>query len=339
MSTFTYKPRQQDPGVATEKSTSYSQGYADRAAGAPPAAANARHGAGTFPPSQGYAPSDRAGGYSQYQRPRTVGDVMVDAIGGLFNGLWGASHTVARVDLKRPFRYSGPVIHGARPEDDEFTYRGRKARRSRAVATPPGAMYVSGPYSDVSPSAPPAELVDESGRMVSWRGSLRGPGGARLKLMQIWDVASPEGDRPSFNFGAGVNFDMDSNRLTPKCRFKSDQVGLLLLPEPALELKGKWRVFDSPLAVDVKYQCPVTNFTRFWESPAKVRVRFFNANHAGLHITPVGVEFEDRDLKLGKYASLRVAAAVDFPRQLPLEEGDQALNVRVSRLGLKARIN
>lgn len=237
-------------------------------------------------------------------------------------------------------------------------------------------------------------------------------------LLQIWDVASPDGDRPSFNFGAGVNFDMDSNRLTPKCRFKSDQVGLLLLPEPALELKGKWRVFDSPLAVDVKYQCPVTNFTRFWESPAKVRVRFFNANHAGLHITPVGerrapsvgcrghygigfsrmdirnnrvfsdcgkvysrvwdrpvlgcreasqnprmhlfrhsraflqgsvcrvllsfgpgVEFEDRDLKLGKYASLRVAAAVDFPRQLPLEEGDQALNVRVSRLGLKARIN
>jgi hypothetical protein len=183
------------------------------------------------------------------------------------------------------------------------------------------------------------EVVDESGRLVSWRGNVRGPGGARLKLMQIWDFASPDSRQPSFNFGMGANFDLDTNQLTAKCRFKSDQVGLLLLPEPALELRGKWRVFDSPLAVDVKYQCPVTNFTKFWESPAKVRVRFFNANHAGLHITPGGVEFEERDLKLGKYASLRVAAAVDFPRQLPLEEGDQALNVRVSRLGLKARIN
>jgi hypothetical protein len=105
---------------------------------------------------------------------------------------------------------------------------------------------------------------------------------------QIWDFASPDSRQPSFNFGMGANFDLDTNQLTAKCRFKSDQVGLLLLPEPALELRGKWRVFDSPLAVDVKYQCPVTNFTKFWESPAKVRVRFFNANHAGLHITPGG---------------------------------------------------
>lgn len=45
-----------------------------------------------------------------------------------------------RVDLKRPFRYSGPIIHGARPDEDELYYRGRKARRSRNPS-PPGAMY------------------------------------------------------------------------------------------------------------------------------------------------------------------------------------------------------
>lgn len=100
MSTFSYKTGH-DPGVATEKSSSYSQGYADRAAGAPPAA-NARHGAGAFPSPQGYEPAYGSQGAEyppQYRRPRTVGDVVVDAVGGVLNGLWGASHTVARYSV------------------------------------------------------------------------------------------------------------------------------------------------------------------------------------------------------------------------------------------------
>jgi hypothetical protein len=84
--------------------------------------------------------------------------------------------------------------------------------------------------------------------------------------------------------------------------------------------------------------CPIPDCTELPSRLLEVHATSFFPAEDSLPSRP-GVEFEDRDLKLGKYASLRVAAAVDFPRQLPLEEGDQALNVRVSRLGLKARIN
>lgn len=52
----------------------------------------------------------------------------------------------------------------------------------------------------------------------------------------------------------------------------------------------------------------------------------------------VGVEFDEHLIHLGEHTKLRFAAALGFPRQLPLEEGEQPVKVRVHRLGVKTII-
>ena len=57
----------------------------------------------------------------------------------------------------------------------------------------------------------------------------------------------------------------------------------------------------------------------------------------GVHVTPSGIEFDEQVVTLGPNVSLRGAAGIQFPRQLPVEEGRNPLNLNVSRLGLKSR--
>ena len=51
-----------------------------------------------------------------------------------------------------------------------------------------------------------------------------------------------------------------------------------------------------------------------------------------------GVEFEDPKIPFGQFGTMRLAASVDFPRQLPLQEGEQPFRLRIMRLGVKSRI-
>lgn len=57
-----------------------------------------------------------------------------------------------------------------------------------------------------------------------------------------------------------------------------------------------------------------------------------------LHWNHAGVEFEDPNIPFGQFGTMRLAASVDFPRQLPLQEGEQPFRLRIMRLGLKSRI-
>jgi len=57
-----------------------------------------------------------------------------------------------------------------------------------------------------------------------------------------------------------------------------------------------------------------------------------------LHWNHAGVEFEDPTIPFGQFGTMRLAASVDFPRQLPLQEGEQPFRLRIMRLGLKSRI-
>lgn len=76
-----------------------------------------------------------------------------------------------------------PCFGGASDGEEEAPSLHKRVLGLSQTASVP--FLVSGPYPDMAPSAPPMEVVDESGRLVSWRGNVRGPGGARLKLMQV----------------------------------------------------------------------------------------------------------------------------------------------------------
>lgn len=59
---------------------------------------------------------------------------------------------------------------------------------------------------------------------------------------------------------------------------------------------------------------------------------------SGFHVSPSGVEFDERVLALGSGVELRGAAAVRFPRELPIDESNPAacFGLEVQRLTVKA---
>lgn len=60
-------------------------------------------------------------------------------------------------------------------------------------------------------------------------------------------------------------------------------------------------------------------------------------NNVGrVRLSPTGIDFDERVLPLGKGTSLRAAASVLFPRQIPVPEDQPLLDCRIHRLGLKS---
>ena len=51
-----------------------------------------------------------------------------------------------------------------------------------------------------------------------------------------------------------------------------------------------------------------------------------------------GLEFEDAKIPVGQFGTMRLAASVDFPRELPLQDGEQPFRLRIMRLGVKSRL-
>ncbi|KAL2649705.1 hypothetical protein R1flu_017833 [Riccia fluitans] len=233
--------------------------------------------------------------------------------------VWRTSRTVLRIDLRRGLRYNGPVVGN-----------GRSGNRA-----PSGA----------SASRGGREYYDEEEANAS-RGWLHGVsgGGARLKLMQIWDapqnLLGESRNHWDINFGFGMNVELDKGQVHPKLRLKARHVALHLLPVPEIELRGKWPLGNTRLAVNAKYRIPLsTTFEEIWTSSgARLMISFFNPLNTGLHLTPGGLEFDEHLIKLGEHTRLRLAASVDFPRKFPLEEGEQPLRLRVHRLGIKTVI-
>ena len=75
--------------------------------------------------------------------------------------------------------------------------------------------------------------------------------------------------------------------------------------------------------------------------PAPARAHTRRLGHSagsGFHVSPSGVEFDERVLALGSGVELRGAAAVRFPRELPIDESNPAacFGLEVQRLTVKA---
>lgn len=251
-------------------------------------------------------------------RPKRPADFFIS----VFRPIWQTSHTVLRLDLRRTLRVEGPVV-GSR----EAPTRRPPRNSSRPAGRADG-------YGDdwESSSASPA-----------WLRGIEG-GGAQLKMMQIFDFPNKDTGEPrlpwNLNFGFGARIEVDrGGHLEPQIRVRADHVAVYVLPYPLLELRGKWPLGVTQLAINVHYRIPLLHLPKFWMSPtAQLRMNLFNPLGTGVHLSAGGLEFDEHVINIGEHTSMRIAAAIEFPREFPLKEGEQPIRVRVDRLGLKARI-
>eukprot|EP00775_Hariotina_reticulata_P007043 gene7043-7257_t len=90
------------------------------------------------------------------------------------------------------------------------------------------------------------------------------------------------------------------------------------------------------MALRLKYEVPLVHLDKFWQPPARLMVRLDNDIGTGIHLTPTGVEFDERRLTLGNSTEVRAGATLRFPRTLPIDRDDpDAFKLHVHRLSLK----
>ncbi|KAG2427001.1 hypothetical protein HXX76_012785 [Chlamydomonas incerta] len=142
-------------------------------------------------------------------------------------------------------------------------------------------------------------------------------------------------DRPLLDFGLGICLDLDAQQIQPVARIKvKDLVSLKAFPMGMLKISRSIPL--GPVALKVRYELPLAHASRFWEPPARLMVRLDNAAGSGVHLTPGGLEFDEKVLRFGDAVSVRASAAVCFPRQLPLQDDEPPLRLQVHRLSLKS---
>ncbi|KAH7441194.1 hypothetical protein KP509_03G028700 [Ceratopteris richardii] len=169
-----------------------------------------------------------------YQEPSGLppGTRLVDIFSDAFGRFWRTSHTVLRLDLRRSINVD-PITRIRESDSPRRPYRGR------------GRQGYSEDWGEEGPSS-------------SWFQGIHG-GGARMKLMQVWDFPNKESGLPSLpgnlNFGCGAAIETDGGgHLELEARIKAKHVALYILPSPLLQLHGKWPIPGTPLAVDVRYR-------------------------------------------------------------------------------------
>ncbi|CAI5975543.1 unnamed protein product [Closterium sp. NIES-64] len=219
----------------------------------------------------------------------TVQDRLLNVFRKAAGYIWSFSHTVARVDVVRPIttshrrrRYYDNDDNGRGPGGISSSYFGARdsspvwrARRQGGRGRRP-------------------DEDEEGGVIQGINHGLYGEG-ARLKLMQIWDFPDKETGKPrlpyGLNFGVGANYEVNGSRLEPKLRIRTPHVALHLLPEPDIEVRWKWRLGTTNVALDVRYTLPLRSFDRFWDRAAGVglSVNLFNPIGTGFHLSPGGM--------------------------------------------------
>jgi len=156
-----------------------------------------------------------------------------------------------------------------------------------------------------------------------------------MRDLQFWQrLHGP----PLLRIGAGFQYDMDENAPSLQARVRiSDFATLRLLPQPVAKLRKSVPVPGTGLVLSVHYTCPLVPGLRSpLEPPARLLARLDNSAGSGLHFSPQGVEIDETVVALGDAASIRVAAGLAFPRQLPLTARD-SFAWSVHRLGLKTK--
>lgn len=118
----------------------------------------------------------------------------------------------------------------------------------------------------------------------------------------------------------------------------TDWLSFKIAPEPVLRVGGSYSPPGTRMALRLRYECPLNNLGEFWRSPARLMLRLDNNTGTGVHLSPSGIEFDERVLALGKRAQIRGSALLRFPRQLPVDPDDpDAFKLQVHRLSFKTQ--
>mmetsp|Transcript_12160 Transcript_12160/g.21786 ORF Transcript_12160/g.21786 Transcript_12160/m.21786 type:complete len:312 (-) Transcript_12160:159-1094(-) len=287
---------------------------------------------------------------------------------------WLSQHSrgVARIDLKRPTLPPVNYIEGdnilfLRPRDrpsrrdlyDDsprsslslFRSQGARMKLTRSLIFGLPRLSPLSPLSPVSsPSTPSTRSTTSSAPLPHASRRSRRP-------------RAP----PLLDTGVGLNLDLDGGRLTPVVRLKIlNFFRIAAFPTPHVRLSHRLNL--GGLALSARYECPIQNLQTFWMPPARLMLRVDGATGSGIHITPFGIEFDEKIIALGggrggrrgggrgwtgqknsikgkeeeeveeeePHTWIRAAAAISWPRQLPLDlsSGD-ALEVKLRQLTLK----
>lgn len=57
---------------------------------------------------------------------------------------------------------------------------------------------------------------------------------------------------------------------------------------------------------------------------------------SGLHLTPTGIEFDEKLVRFSSNLSARAALGFTFPRSLPIDPADENFGFKIHRLSLKS---
>jgi hypothetical protein len=194
-----------------------------------------------------------------------------------------------------------------------------------------------------TPAAGAAELFGERGddgaRLIlddnDGGGNSDGNGNSHHRPAAYYSLRAP---RPLLDFGLGASLNLDRSRLEPVARLKvAGLVSFHLTPRPRLKVARVWRLPGTAMALRLRYECPLTAdcLSSPWQPPARLLLRMDNGVGSGVHLSPGGLELDERRVALGDNLALRAAATVLFPRSLPMPRGEDALRVRINRLSVK----
>mmetsp|Transcript_18751 Transcript_18751/g.56712 ORF Transcript_18751/g.56712 Transcript_18751/m.56712 type:complete len:379 (+) Transcript_18751:75-1211(+) len=141
---------------------------------------------------------------------------------------------------------------------------------------------------------------------------------------------------PLFSLGVGASLELDQAGLLPHMRVRfQDWATLKILPAPVVKLQKSFQVPNSTLSLRLRYECPLEAIEDWYRPPARLLVRLDNTVGSGIHLSPQGIDFDQRVVNLGQSTSIRFAGHAGFPRQIPVPEGRPLLETQVDRLGLK----
>lgn len=93
----------------------------------------------------------------------------------------------------------------------------------------------------------------------------------------------------------------------------------------------------SGYGVRLTYECPLDEIDRFYKPPARLMVTLDNTVDSGIRVTQSGLEFAANSWLLDGNMRLRASGVLSLPSQLPMQEGEDWVQFRANRLGLKAR--
>ncbi|KAL6753252.1 hypothetical protein V8C86DRAFT_2731791 [Haematococcus lacustris] len=166
------------------------------------------------------------------------------------------------------------------------------------------------------------------------------PSGARVKITRslLWGGDKQQGTRrsPFLDLGAGVNIDMDRQKVEPVLRLKlRGLLSLKAFPLGHIKISKTLPLWGTGMALKLLYEVPLQEVHHFYRPPARLMARLEQSPGSGLHLTPTGLELDQTSLQFGRNISLRASAGLKFPRGLPIEPDNDDFGLKVHRLSLK----